>query len=77
MSDLSDRELLRRISADPGGYDGQVAREELEFRKHNVVLEHNEELRRHNRFLLWLTLILALSSLGEVGLEACSKLGIF
>lgn len=54
--------LLKKILQDPNSQIAQEAREELEFSKHTT-------LKRYNLWLLILTLTLALSSLGECGLE--------
>jgi len=56
---MSDRELLRIVTGTPGSVEGRAAREELEFRKHLAV-------KQQNRWLVWLTLILAVGSLGQV-----------
>ena len=52
---VSDRDLLRRYLNDPASPDGREAHELLEYRKYRAVA-------RHNGWLVWLTLVLAVTS---------------
>jgi len=52
----TDKELIKLVLNDPEGHDGKVAKEELEYRKYLVM-------KRNNNIIVFLTIILALSSL--------------
>ena len=62
FSQYGDDDLIRLIVNDPAGADGEAAREVLEYRKYLAT-------KRYNKWLLWLTIILTISALGEVVLE--------
>lgn len=54
----SDRDLLERYLNDPASHDGMRAKEELEFRKYLAFA-------RYNKWLITLTLVLALATLSQ------------
>lgn len=59
MEAMEDSELIRRITYDPNSTEGKSAKEEFEYRKYLV-------LKRHNSWLLVLTIILTCSAIGQV-----------
>lgn len=54
-----DRDLLDAYFAGPDSYEGKMALEELRFRNHLAFM-------RYNRWLIGLTIVLALSALVDV-----------
>ncbi|NJL71335.1 MAG: hypothetical protein HC888_06845 [Candidatus Competibacteraceae bacterium] len=58
----SDFELLAAHLNSPESYEGRVTLQILEYRKHRA-------LEQYNRWLLWLTIILAFSAAGNLVVE--------
>lgn len=56
-----DRDLMMRYLNDPASHEGQSAKEELEFRKYLAFA-------RYNKWLIALTLVLALAALAEMAI---------
>jgi hypothetical protein len=57
--DRTDRELIRLILNDPNSAESKGANAEFEYRKHLSI-------KRHNSWLLILTIILASSAIAQV-----------
>jgi hypothetical protein len=55
----SDIELLKGYLNDPESIEGRTTKEILEYRKHQTLV-------RHNAYLLWLTVVLALTGIAQI-----------